>query len=116
MRNKRGQSTLEYALIIAVVIAGLLIMQYYIKRGYSGRLKSAADDMGEQFDPTAYSANFTVTSKSLVNQTIDGATNTTYLDLGGDYAGSGRIQSKKTTSGGSESVSSWGTNESLYNR
>lgn len=117
MYSKRGQSTLEYALIVAVIIAGLLMMQHYVKRGYSGKLKSAADDMGEQFDPAAYSANFTVRSLSQANQTVKaGTTTSTYVDLGGTDIGYGRIQEKKTTSGGSEAVSAWGENETLYSR
>ena len=31
MLKRKGQSTLEYALIIAVVVAGLLLMQHYVK-------------------------------------------------------------------------------------
>ena len=34
MFNRKGQSTLEYAIIVSVVIGGLLVMQHYIKRGY----------------------------------------------------------------------------------
>lgn len=70
MFNRKGQSTLEYALIIAVVVAGLLLMQHYVKRGYAGRLKTASDDMGEQFDPVKYSANFTLNQSSRVSQTV----------------------------------------------
>ncbi len=49
--NKKGQSTLEYGIIVAVVVAGLLAMQMYIKRGVQGKLRGAADDIGEQFSP-----------------------------------------------------------------
>ncbi len=48
MRN-RGQSTLEYALIIAVALAALLAMQHYMRRGVEGKLRSSADSMGEQY-------------------------------------------------------------------
>ena len=48
-KNKKGQSTLEYAIIIMIVIAALLTMQNWVKRGISGRLKSSADDIGDQF-------------------------------------------------------------------
>ena len=47
--NKRGQSTLEYAVLIIIVIAALLSIQVYIKRGVQGRLKSSADDIGDQY-------------------------------------------------------------------
>ena len=77
MLKRKGQSTLEYALIIAVVVGGLLLMQHYVKRGYAGRLKSASDDMGEQFDPAAYSANFTINQTSNVEQTVQDRVSTT---------------------------------------
>lgn len=48
-KNHRGQSTLEYAVLIVIVIAALLSIQVYIKRGVQGRLKSSADDIGDQF-------------------------------------------------------------------
>lgn len=51
MSGRRGQSTVEYAVTIAAVIAALLGMQVYIKRGMSGRLRDAADSLGEQYAP-----------------------------------------------------------------
>ncbi|MBM3244956.1 MAG: hypothetical protein FJZ15_04095 [Candidatus Omnitrophica bacterium] len=49
--NRRGQSTLEYAVIIAIVVAALIAMQAYMKRGLQGKLRSASDDIGEQYSP-----------------------------------------------------------------
>jgi Flp pilus assembly pilin Flp len=49
LNQKRGQSTLEYAVLIVVIIGALLTIQTYIKRGVQGRLKSAADDIGDQY-------------------------------------------------------------------
>ncbi len=49
--KRRAQSTLEYALIAAVVAGGLIAMQVYIKRGLQGKLKSASDELGEQYSP-----------------------------------------------------------------
>jgi hypothetical protein len=48
-RRKQGQSTLEYAVLIIIIIGALLSIQVYIKRGIQGRLKSATDDIGDQF-------------------------------------------------------------------
>ena len=50
-RNKRGQSILEYAVLIIVVIGALIAMSVYLRRGVQGRWKSAVDDVGEQYDP-----------------------------------------------------------------
>ena len=60
LRKKRGQSTLEYALIIAMVIAALLVLQNYMRRGVTGRLKASTDEIGRQFDTTG---NFTTAYK-----------------------------------------------------
>ena len=49
LRKRKAQSTLEYAVLIIIVIGALLSIQVYIKRGIQGRLRSAADDIGEQY-------------------------------------------------------------------
>jgi len=51
LNKQRGQSTLEYAVLIIVIIAALISIQTYIKRGIQGRLKSASDDIGDQYSP-----------------------------------------------------------------
>ncbi|HNX80704.1 MAG TPA: hypothetical protein PKL77_00965 [Candidatus Omnitrophota bacterium] len=57
-----GQSTLEYAVVIAVIVGALLATQVYVKRGLQGRFKQSADDIGEQFSPGAGYYNTTVES------------------------------------------------------
>jgi hypothetical protein len=42
-RLKKGQSTAEYAIVIGLVIAAVVGMQIYVKRGIQGKLKDAAD-------------------------------------------------------------------------
>ncbi|MBU1998951.1 MAG: hypothetical protein KKE64_05595 [Candidatus Omnitrophica bacterium] len=66
--KRKGQSILEYSIMLAVVIAVLLIMQSFVKRGYQGSLKSSADKMGEQFS----AGNTTIQEKSTMgaDQTI----------------------------------------------
>lgn len=68
--NKRAQSTLEYAIVISVVIAALLTVNYYMQKGTQGRLKESTDRIGRQFD----SANFTTAWKT---QSSGGNTTTT---------------------------------------
>ena len=51
MFKKTGQSTLEYTVLIVVIIGALLAASDYIKRGIQGRWKSAVDDLGDQYDP-----------------------------------------------------------------
>jgi uncharacterized protein (UPF0333 family) len=49
--RKKGQSTLEYAVVIAVVVAALVAMQAYVKRGLQGKLRASTDEIGDQFSP-----------------------------------------------------------------
>lgn len=58
MRN-RGQSTLEYAVIIVVILAALLAIQAYIKRGVQGKLRSSADSIGEQYSAGKTTSTYT---------------------------------------------------------
>jgi uncharacterized protein (UPF0333 family) len=51
MLKRRGQSILEYAVLIIIVMAVFLSMSNYVKRGIQGRWKSAVDDLGDQYDP-----------------------------------------------------------------
>ena len=49
IKQNKGQSILEYAIMLGVVIAAVLIMQTFVKRGFQGSLKNSAEKMGEQF-------------------------------------------------------------------
>ena len=62
MPKRSAQSTVEYAILAAVVVAALLVMQIYMKRGFSGKLKESTDRVGEQFTPA--SATYELTNKS----------------------------------------------------
>src|ERR1041385_7121717 len=64
LNKRKGQSTLEYAVLIVIIIAALLAMNQYIKRGLQGRLKSSTDDIGEQFSPGNTNVTKTVTTAS----------------------------------------------------
>ncbi len=66
LNKRKGQSTLEYAVLIVIIIAALLAMNQYIKRGLQGRLKSSTDDIGDQFSPgnTNFSRRITTASNT----------------------------------------------------
>jgi Flp pilus assembly pilin Flp len=64
LNKRKGQSTLEYAVLIVIIIAALLAMNQYIKRGLQGRLKSSTDDIGDQFSPGNTNVRRTVTTAS----------------------------------------------------
>jgi uncharacterized protein (UPF0333 family) len=101
--NKKAQNTLEYALLIAVVVGAFVIMQIYGKRGVEGKLRSSADDIGSQFDPLATESSWT-TERSSKTVEITNATglSTTYMD--------GTTENSKagvTTTKGYDRVSGW---------
>ncbi len=50
-RMHKGQTILEYTLIVVIILGVIIAMQVYVKRGIQGRWKSAADDFGGQYDP-----------------------------------------------------------------
>jgi len=80
IKNK-GQSTLEYAILIIIIIAALLSIQVYIKRGVQGRLKSATDDIGDQFSPGNTNVVKRITTVAESRDTfVNGVTKSTLTD------------------------------------
>lgn len=70
--NKKGQNTLEYAIVIAVIVAALIAMQNYIKRGVQGKMKQATDDIGEQYSPQNTNGSTTTTLSANSTENILG--------------------------------------------
>lgn len=71
IKNTRAQTSLEYAVIIACIVAALLAMQVYIKRGIAGRLRSAADDIGQQYDPGNTTGDMTLELNSDITTEVE---------------------------------------------
>lgn len=94
-RNYKGQSTLEYALIIAVVVAGLVAMQIYMKRGVQGKLRESADQIGEQFEANATTVDRTTNRYGTTVQTISEGETTSNTDA------------EVRTESGTENVAGW---------
>ena len=86
IKPKKAQSTLEYALLITVVIAVLLTMQAYIKRGMQGKMKDVTDQIGDQYSPGLTQGTYTT------NMTSNSA----------EYYAQGHDQRLYTTSSGSQ--------------
>src|ERR1039457_6290226 len=76
LNQKRGQSTLEYAVLIVVIIGALLTIQVYIKRGVQGRLKQASDDIGDQYSQGNENEIKTTTSYSNTEDSFASGTST----------------------------------------
>jgi Flp pilus assembly pilin Flp len=79
LRAKKGQSLIEYSLILGAIIVGILFMQLYVRRAIQGRLRDASDQIGDQFSPSAkYNLNITRDSKTIESTDATGQTTTTF--------------------------------------
>ncbi len=45
--KRKAQAILDYVVLLAIVIAALLIMGYYIRNTVSGKLREGADTIGQ---------------------------------------------------------------------
>jgi len=61
-----AQSTVEYAVLFACVVAALIGMQFYIKRGTQGRFREASDSIGAQYAPKSVNSEITTTVESTI--------------------------------------------------
>lgn len=70
-KRKKGQSAIEYSVILIIIMGALLATGNYFKRGIQGRWKDSADQLGDQYDPRV--------ANSSVRHTIQTNTYTTVL-------------------------------------
>lgn len=75
-KAKKGQSILEYGILLGVIIAAILIMQVFVKRHFSGGIKESAERMGSDMFSTSDTTIFRKVSLQ-ENQTIKEETATT---------------------------------------
>lgn len=74
MKN-RGQTTLEYFVLIGIIAAGLVAMQIYMKRSIQGKIRATADEISQG---SAYSPGVTL-ADSRVTRTINESSNSYVL-------------------------------------
>lgn len=50
LMRRKAQSTAEYVIVLGLIVAAVIAMQTYVKRGFQGRIKDAVDytDQGGQ--------------------------------------------------------------------
>lgn len=67
-----AQSTVEYAVLIACIVAAVIGMQFYLKRGIQGRLRQGGDEIGQQYSARNTGSTTTTTTNSTwtINQNI----------------------------------------------
>ena len=101
-KKRKGQSTLEYVILTGFVVAALIAMGTYMKRGVQGKLRESTDQVGEQYDPTKTFTSYTTTTRQSTNEDGQpGGTTTTSFKTGGYLENKGNYENKK----GSETVS-----------
>ncbi len=75
----KGQTTLEVVILIGFVVAALIAMGVYMKRGIQGRLRDSTDQIGEQYSAGQTTGTY-VTNTGMTqveNMTAGGGVTTT---------------------------------------
>lgn len=67
LRLNRGAFSLEYAVLIVCLVAGLIAMKIYITRSIQGKLRQTADSIGEQYAPGDTTSDITQAFNYLTN-------------------------------------------------
>jgi Flp pilus assembly pilin Flp len=79
LKNRKAQNTAEYALLIALVVAGVIAMQTYAQRALQARvhdasvyLESGTNTIGNstQYEPYYLQSNYSVNSDSVDNKRL----------------------------------------------
>jgi Flp pilus assembly pilin Flp len=53
LNASKAQTSLEYVVLVTVLLAALISVGVYFKRALQGRWKTTVDDLGDQYDPRA---------------------------------------------------------------
>jgi len=79
LKNRKAQNTAEYALLIALVVAGVIAMQTYAQRAMQARIHDASVYMATQsapiggnvqYEPYYMQSNYSVNSESVENKRL----------------------------------------------
>ena len=65
MRRNRGQSMLEYFILIGIIMGALFAMQAYMKRGVQGKMRASADQISNEgtYSPGATQSDIITTKE-----------------------------------------------------
>ena len=100
LRNKRAQSTAEYAILIGLVVAALLAMQTYVKRGLNAKMKDATDTFATtvglggttQYEPYYFGQDLTTSQSGTEQRDMQTGGEVTYgTDLTTERSGETQI-------------------------
>jgi len=97
--RQKGQSTLEYVILLGFVVAALIAMGVYMKRGTEGKLRESVDQIGDQYSAGETESEYT--TKSYLKQTEN------ITKGGGSVIAIATPEDNMQTKTGSETVSAW---------
>lgn len=98
--TRKGQSTLEYVVLIGFVVAALIAMGIYMKRGFQGKLRESTDQVGEQYEARNTTSQYQITTHLKQTETMTQGGHTTVTIDQGD-----NTQTKKQIA--AETVAAW---------
>ena len=61
----KGQSTLEYVILLGFIVSALIAMDIYMKRGMQGRLRQSTDQVGEQYAASHFESDYSTNTMML---------------------------------------------------
>jgi len=115
LKNRKAQNTAEYALLIALVVAGVIAMQTYAQRALQARIHDAAQYMAStdsnsainlgnstQYEPYYLSSNYDVGTNSVSN-----------TRLGTGLVGADSDENRQRQGGQTDSYNSTDMNQTL---
>lgn len=76
IKKSKAQSTIEYAIMIVALIAALVAMKGLIQKSIQGKVKSSADQTGQQFEPGK-------ATRGYVSQAVAGSHETVTREVSG---------------------------------
>jgi uncharacterized protein (UPF0333 family) len=79
-RRMRGQGTLEYVILTGFVVAALIAMGIYMKRGFQGRLRESTDQIGGQYSAQHTTSDYTTATNLQQTETVSGG-GVTHTDI-----------------------------------
>ncbi|MGA2775800.1 MAG: hypothetical protein ABSE81_07070 [Candidatus Omnitrophota bacterium] len=79
---RRGQATLDYVCLLGILIATLIAMGIYMKRGFQGKYRELGEQIGSQYSPNATVSTLTNQTISDTNSTITNTVNKVYSAAG----------------------------------
>lgn len=100
-KRRRAQSTIEFTVLVMVIIGAALLISIYFKRSIQGRWRSAVDELGEQYDPRFTDSN--VTYRLMANSVVEISTvidGNGYWTMRKDYTNALDTRSGKSIIGG----------------